>query len=157
MTGQLRGAIAILAPWAGGRVHGHQRTRTTGMSMAEAVRRLRETIALAGFSILADLDLAADIAAQDYSIRPARLLVIADPRAIGRLLAADPHAFVEAGWRIALFERPDRRLAIRWNDPLGPPGRFANDDMRRLGRELAMILTEIVDASLHIVASDIAP
>jgi uncharacterized protein (DUF302 family) len=77
-----------------------------------------------------------------YAIRRTRQILFFHPRLMVRVLGADPSALLEAPLKIVVMEETDG-VTARWPAPQALFGRYGNEPLAKLGRELESIYAAI--------------
>jgi uncharacterized protein (DUF302 family) len=125
-----------------------QSTRTVPSPLAVVVDDLLGAIEKAGFWVLHQIDPQALLRRDGYVIDGARQILFFHPRFVTRILSADPSAILEAPLKIALMETSPEQTVVRWLDPAQALGRYENDALSELGRELSVHCEAIVQDAL---------
>ena len=120
--------------------------RLAGVSVAEAERRVRETLAAEGFGILTEIDVQATLKKKlGVNLRPYKILGACNPTYAHRALEIEPAVGVflpcnvdvledETGTTLLQAVRPDQMMEVARNPELAP---IAAEIQARLSRALA--------------------
>jgi uncharacterized protein (DUF302 family) len=125
-----------------------QRHIVTALPVEDAVSRLEKSIAQMDLLVLHRIDPQAIVRRHGYQIPAARQILFFHPRYMARLLAADPSALLEAPLKFALLALPSEETAVRWLDPAHHFARYANHELKELGRELSEVCDAIANDAL---------
>jgi uncharacterized protein (DUF302 family) len=110
---------------------GYTLSGTTGLAFEEAVARVREELARAGFGVLCDIDAQATLREKlGLETAPYRILGACNPPLAHEALEAEPELGVLLPCNVAVYERdgvthvaaidPERMLSIVDNEALAP-------------------------------------
>ena len=123
-----------------------QHARTTILPFESVLVRLRQAIEAAGLWVLHEIDPQKVLQRGGHAIDPARQILFFHPDLMVRLLQANPAALLEAPLKLAVMQRPDGTVTIRWHDPVAAFARYDNPVLAKMGQELASRCDEIVTA-----------
>ena len=121
-----------------------QHSRITTGLLSGIVARLRASIEAADLWVLHEIDPQMLLARGGYDIQAARQILFFHPSLMARRLAADSSALIEAPLKFALTQAGDGEVMVRWSDPAAAFARYGNDELAKLGRDLADICDRII-------------
>ncbi len=145
MNPQARPAVMTAIAY-GEAVAAFQHARTTTVPFETVLTRLRQAIEAVGFWVLHEIDPQKVLQRGGHAIDPARQVLFFHPDLMVRLLQANPAALLEAPLKLAVMQRPDGAVSIRWHDPAAAFARYGNLVLAELGQELAARCEQIVTA-----------
>jgi uncharacterized protein (DUF302 family) len=121
-----------------------QQARITTLPFEEALTRLRQAIEAAGLWVLHEIDPQKVLQRGGHEIEPARQILFFHPDLMVRLLQANPAALLEAPLKLAVMQRSDGTVTIRWHDPAAAFARYGNPVLTEMGQQLAARCEQIV-------------
>jgi uncharacterized protein (DUF302 family) len=115
---------------------------------AQAVERVKETLAAEGFGILCDIDVAATMKRKlDVDFRPYVILGACNPPLAHRALTAEPDIGLLLPCNVIVYadDEPDRSV-VAVIDPVSVLGLTENPDLKPLAEEVRTRLVRALDA-----------
>ena len=125
-----------------------QSSHLSRRSFDEVIARLRKEIDGAGLRLLHEIDPQKALQGIGQSIGGSRLIFFFHPKLVVRVLEMDWSAMVEAPLKLVVTELPDRTVSVRMADPIIAFGRYGNDELATLGKELAAKCQDIIVSSI---------
>jgi uncharacterized protein (DUF302 family) len=86
-------------------------------SVEDTVERLEQLLRAKGLSLFALIDHSGEAAKVGLSMRPTRLLIFGSPAAGTPLMLAAPSVAIDLPLKILVWEDPDGRVWVSYNDP----------------------------------------
>jgi uncharacterized protein (DUF302 family) len=125
-----------------------QSSHLSTRSFDEVIASLRKEIDRAGLKLLHEIDPQKALQGIGQLIGGSRLIFFFHPKLVVRVLEMDWSAMVEAPLKFVVTELPDRTVSVRMADPITAFGRYGNDALATLGKELAATCQDIVASSI---------
>jgi uncharacterized protein (DUF302 family) len=107
-------------------------------SVTDTAARLESLLKERGVLIFARIDFSADAARAGLSLRPEQLIVFGNPKAGTALMQAEPTVGLDLPLKALIWEDPEARTWIAYNDPLYVVRRHAV--AAELGANLAAVV-----------------
>jgi uncharacterized protein (DUF302 family) len=86
-------------------------------SVEDTVERLEQLLRAKGLSLFALIDHSGEAAKVGLSMRPTRLLIFGSPAAGTPLMLAAPSVAIDLPLKVLVWEDPDGRVWVSYNDP----------------------------------------
>jgi uncharacterized protein (DUF302 family) len=125
-----------------------QSSHLSTRSFDEVIARLRKEIEGAGLKLLHEIDPQKALQGIGQLISGSRLIFFFHPKLVVRVLETDWSAMVEAPLKLVVTELPDRTVSVRIADPITAFGRYGNNALATLGKELAATCQDIIASSI---------
>ena len=120
--------------------------RLEGVTMADAVERVRQALATEGFGVLTEIDVAATLKKKlDVDRKPYLILGACNPALAHRALAAEPPAGVFLPCNVDVFEGDDGATYVQTPQPRVLFGLIQNPQLADIAAEVDAKLVRVLE------------